>query len=61
MADKTNKTKGPSCACGKVDLYEELLKNKNKKEEVADSTVEDQEDKEKISTEFSSGQDQKIN
>jgi len=38
MADKNKKNEGPTCACGKVDLYEEMLKNKNNKEEVTDST-----------------------
>jgi hypothetical protein len=25
------KNEGPSCACGKADLYEEMLKNEKKK------------------------------
>ena len=37
MAKKTKKSDGPSCACGKVDLYEEVVKlNKNKKVEGTD-------------------------
>lgn len=38
MTDRTKKNEGPTCACGKVDLYEEMLKDENNKEEVADST-----------------------
>jgi hypothetical protein len=39
MADETKKNEGPTCACGKGDLYEEWLKlNEDKKEEVSDST-----------------------
>jgi hypothetical protein len=34
MADETKKDEGPSCACGKVDLYDEWLKQNEKKEEV---------------------------
>ena len=37
MTDKTKKSEGPSCACGKADLYEEWLQNQNNKGEVADS------------------------
>ena len=32
MAEEKNINEGPSCACGKADLYEEWLKNENKKE-----------------------------
>lgn len=28
MSNEVNKSKGPSCACGRVDLYEEMLKQK---------------------------------
>lgn len=38
MTDKTKKSESPSCACGKVDLYEEMMKNENNKEEVDEST-----------------------
>jgi len=39
MANKEQKSEGPSCACGKVDLYEESLKvNKNNKAMVTDPT-----------------------
>jgi len=40
MAEETKKNEGPTCACGKVDLYEEWLKqNKDeKKEEVSTPT-----------------------
>lgn len=37
MTDKNKINEAPTCACGKVDLYEEMLKNKDKKEEVTDS------------------------
>ena len=38
MTKKIKINKGPICACGKVDLYEEWLKqNDNKKEEVLPS------------------------
>jgi len=30
---KTKKDEGPTCACGKGDLYEEFLNNENKKKE----------------------------
>lgn len=40
------KKEGPSCACGKVDLYEEFLKNENKKEDMeATSSNEDEDSK----------------
>ena len=61
MTDKTKKSERPSCACGKTDLYEEWLKKENNKEEVADLTMDHQEGEENISTEGSSGQDQKTN
>lgn len=39
MAKETKKSEGPSCACGKGDLYEDWIKlHENKKEEVFDST-----------------------
>lgn len=38
MQRENKKDKGPTCACGKVDLYEEMLKNENNKEEADDST-----------------------
>ena len=39
MAKKDQKSEGPMCACGKVDLYEESLKNrKNNKGEDTDLT-----------------------
>ena len=31
MEKENKKTEGPVCACGKVDLYEEFLKNETKK------------------------------
>jgi hypothetical protein len=45
MADKTKKSEGLSCACGKVDLYEEWIKlNEKKEEEVSDSISSNQAD-----------------
>ena len=39
MGNKTKKNEGPTCACGKGDLYEDWIKlQENKKEEVSDST-----------------------
>jgi hypothetical protein len=32
MVNKSKKSEGPSCACGKVDLYEEWLKQNEQKE-----------------------------
>lgn len=37
MAEETKKNEGPSCACGKVDLYEEWIKNENKKKETSEN------------------------
>jgi len=37
MADEPKKHEGPTCACGKVDLYEEWLKQ-NEKDTVSDDT-----------------------
>jgi hypothetical protein len=39
MKNQTKKNDGPSCACGKADLYEEWLKNENKKKELSDTTA----------------------
>lgn len=39
MKKETKNNDGPSCACGKVDLYEERLKNDNKKKEISDKTA----------------------
>ena len=33
MSKDKEKNKGPSCACGKEDLYEEWLKNEKMKKE----------------------------
>lgn len=33
MKKENKKTEGPVCACGKVDLYEEFLKNETDKKE----------------------------
>jgi len=37
MANENSKNEGPSCACGKVDLYEEWLKQ-NKEDAVSTDT-----------------------
>jgi len=37
MANKVEKNEGPSCACGKVDLYEEWLRQ-NEKDAVSAGT-----------------------
>ncbi len=42
MKKETNKNEGPSCACGKGDLYEEFLKNENKNKEASEATHSDQ-------------------
>ncbi|MHC1777984.1 MAG: hypothetical protein AB9834_21465 [Lentimicrobium sp.] len=40
MEKETQKSEGPTCACGKADLYEEWLKlQESQKEEVFDSTI----------------------
>jgi len=38
MKKETKKDEGPTCACGKGDLYEEWLKNENNKKEASDTT-----------------------
>jgi len=39
MATKTKKNEGPTCACGRVDLYDEWLKqNGEEKDEVSTAT-----------------------
>ena len=39
MKKETKKNEGPSCACGKGDLYEEWLKNENNKKEASDTAT----------------------
>ena len=40
MTKKEQKNEGPTCACGKAELYEEFLKNqKEEKDEAADSAT----------------------
>ena len=41
------KKKGPSCACGKVDLYEESLKKENKMEDTEATSSNEAEDSKK--------------
>ena len=60
MAKKTKKDDGPTCACGKGDLYEEWLKlNENNKDEVSDSTNSSQSDDDNSSDDNVSTEDQK--
>jgi len=43
MANENNKNQGPTCACGKGDLYEEWLKlQENQKEEASVLTTSNQ-------------------
>lgn len=37
MKEETKKSEGPGCACGKVDLYEEFLKNEENKKKATDT------------------------
>ena len=40
MADKAKESKGPTCACGKGDLYEDWVRgHDHNKEEDIDSTI----------------------
>ncbi len=39
MAKQNQNKEGPSCACGKVDLYEEWLKNENSKKIPSDDAT----------------------
>ena len=50
MTDRTKKNEGPSCACGKTDLYEEFLKNQQKDKEVSNTTTSDKDKDNKNST-----------
>jgi len=38
MANEPEKDKGPVCACGKVDLYDEWLKQNDEKEKISTPT-----------------------
>ena len=42
MKEETKKNEGPSCACGKGDLYDEWLKNENNKKEASEANPSDQ-------------------
>lgn len=43
MANEIKKNQGPTCACGKGDLFEEWLKlQENEKEEISDSITSNQ-------------------
>jgi len=51
MTSETKNKDGPSCACGKFDLYEEWLKlNQSNEEKVSDSTYDDQDQNKDNST-----------
>jgi len=54
MAEKTKKSEGPSCACGKTDLYEEFLKNQIKEKEDSDTTTSGQDEGSKNSADATS-------
>ena len=38
MANEPENDKGPACACGKVDLYDEWLKQNEEKEKISTPT-----------------------
>ncbi len=38
MKKEDKKNDGPTCACGRVDLYEEMLKNEKKQKEASEAT-----------------------
>lgn len=60
MAEKTKKSEGPSCACGKEDLYEEWVKlNEKKKVKLPDSSSSNKSDDDNSSADDSSKEDQK--
>ena len=42
MENEPTKNDGPSCACGKVDLYEEMLKNEKKKGKASEANPSEQ-------------------
>lgn len=39
MAEKDNKNEGPTCACGRVDIYKEMLKHEKKLKEESETTL----------------------
>ena len=39
MNKETKKDEGPTCACGKGDLYEEWLKAENNKKEASEAST----------------------
>ena len=41
MKKGTSQNEVPACACGKVDLYEDMLKNEEKKGEAAETAPSD--------------------
>ena len=42
MEKETKREEGPSCACGKANLYEEWLKNENKLKEASEANPSEQ-------------------
>lgn len=42
MKKETKKNEGPTCACGRVDIYKEMLKTENNKKEASDATSSNQ-------------------
>ena len=60
MTDKAKNDEGPACACGRVDIYKEMLKsNKTTKDKNDDSTDSCQVGDDKNSDDEASGEDQK--
>jgi hypothetical protein len=60
MAEKIKKSEGPSCACGKEDLYEEWVKlNETKKLNLLDSSSSRKADYDNNSADDSSKENQK--
>jgi len=59
MGEKENKKEGPSCACGKEDLYEVWLKNEKTKKEASCTIIHKKEDKDNSLTDSNKKENQK--
>jgi len=57
MADETKNNEGPTCACGKVDLYEEWLKQNEDGEKEETSTPTSQSENQMSSSDASGNRD----
>ncbi len=57
MAKQNKKVEGPTCACGKTDLYEEWLKNENKKKEASGKTSSNQTEESSSSSDSAARED----